>query len=153
MKKLDADLKSQIAELGKGKGSSKRGEEAEDGDEEEEEPKRGGRDDDEVSEVGDGDAPGEKRKRQAKQQESYESDSEDEESEGELDDAAIEAAYASQGDDTGSVEDADHKPKAKKGKGLSAMVGKIEESFLDRFPHATAFKFRETGCTIELEVR
>ncbi|ETW83790.1 hypothetical protein HETIRDRAFT_314577 [Heterobasidion irregulare TC 32-1] len=151
MKKLDADLKSQIAELGKGKGSSKRGEEAEDGDEEEEEPKRGGRDDDEVSEVGDGDALGEKRKRQAKQQESYESDSEDEESEGELDDAAIEAAYASQGDDTGSVEDADHKPKAKKGKGLSAMVGKIEESFLDRFPHATAFKFRETGCTIELE--
>ncbi|KAI0040088.1 beta and beta-prime subunits of DNA dependent RNA-polymerase [Auriscalpium vulgare] len=151
LRKLDADMKSQIAELGKGKKVTERSGEAEGADEGDEgEPSGRSRDDDEESEVGDGDATSEKRKRQSAQQATYESDEdEDEGSEGgELDDAAIEAAYASE-DGSGSDEGA---PKVKKGKGgLKALVAKTEEAFLENFPNAMAFAFQPSGCQIELE--
>ncbi|THH14387.1 hypothetical protein EW146_g5928 [Bondarzewia mesenterica] len=154
MKKLDADLKGQIAQLGKGKSATAGGDEAEDHDEGEP-PSKGGRNDDDMSEVGDGDAAGEKRKRQAKEMDTYESDSEDEHSDGagEFDDAAIEAAFASEGSDA-ELDEEDEKPKLKKGKGkkgLQGLVAKVEQSFLEHFSHTTSFAFNESGCTINLE--
>lgn len=161
MKKLDADLKSQMAELGKGKKPSGDGE-AGAGDDDGEvddsaEPKgRSGKDDDEESEVGDGDASGEKRRRQAKQVATYESDEDEDEdagSEGEFGDAGVEAAYADKGDS--EDEDGDGEKKSKKSKvagSLKAAVAKVEQDFLQHFPQATSFKFTESGSTIELEV-
>ncbi|KAI0065920.1 beta and beta-prime subunits of DNA dependent RNA-polymerase [Artomyces pyxidatus] len=149
MKKLDADMKSQIAELGKGKavrgGEEGGGEDGQDADDAE--PVKTGRDDDEESEVGDGDADNEKRKRQTKQQATYDEDEDDDEGSegGELDEAAIEAAYASDGSD-----EQEAKPKKVK-KGLKALVEKTEQAFLGNFPHATSFAFKRTGCTFELE--
>ncbi|TFY55951.1 hypothetical protein EVG20_g9124 [Dentipellis fragilis] len=106
------------------------------------------------SEVGDGDATEEKWKKQTKQQVSYEDDSEEDEDEdmGEMDEAEIEAAYAS---DAGSAMDEDQPSKKgkkkKKSSALEAMVEKTSEAFLKNFSHATAFDFRPENCTIELK--
>ncbi|EGO02141.1 hypothetical protein SERLA73DRAFT_86356 [Serpula lacrymans var. lacrymans S7.3] len=148
MKKLDADLKNQIAELGKGK-AAKEGvavENEADGDGGEA-PSRD-KEDEERSEQGDGDAEDAKRARQRKEQTSYESD-EDSES-GELDDAAIEAAYASQGED--DVEHGDNGTK-KIGRPttLRDQVDIVTDLFKRNFHSATSFKFTESGCSIQLE--
>ncbi|TFY78426.1 hypothetical protein EWM64_g5588 [Hericium alpestre] len=153
MKKLDADMKGQIAELGKGRAPLERtagGAAAEEDDSEERPAKRKGRDEDEDSEVGDGDATEEKWKRQTKQQASYEDDDE-EDSDAEMDDAALEAAYASDGDKSGA-EDEEAAKKLKKKKGsLAALVEQTSEAFLGNFPNATTFDFHPEGCTFELE--
>lgn len=95
MKKLDDDLKSQIAQLGKGKKErGDRGEPADTGDGDEEgasSTKR--RNDDEESEIGDGDADDQKRARQKKEQATYEDDSEGEEM-GAYEDDELEAELA-----------------------------------------------------------
>jgi hypothetical protein len=158
MKKLTADLKSQIAELGKGR-PAPMGEEGtsaaarvgeEDADAEEPPPRR---DDDEDSEVGDGDASREKRHRQKQQQTSYESDEDDEveveeEGEGNFEppEEGLEAEHTSM---VGPVAGLD-KPR-KKG-GLKDVVRRAELAFLENFSSATAFKFTPSGCKIELEV-
>jgi DNA-directed RNA polymerase I subunit RPA1 len=156
MKKLDADLKSQIAELGKGKRSSTR--EGEDGDAEEEgeEGPRKKRGDDEESEVGDGDAEDEKRARQKKQQATYESDEDesedrDEEGEGEFDDVEIEAAYA-EGEDMDVDSDKKKKRRKKKTSSLDDEISRVSDSFISRLHHATSFNFNPSQCTFELEV-
>lgn len=154
MRKLAADLKNQIAELGKGR-PAPTGEEGtsaaarvgeEDADTEEPPPRR---DDDEDSEVGDGDASREKRHRQKQQQTSYESDEDgvvevEEEGEGDLEpfeeDLEVEHTAIVQLD----------KPKGKGG--LKEVVRRAELAFLENFPSATAFKFTPSGCKIELEV-
>jgi hypothetical protein len=157
MRKLAADLKSQIAELGKGKTTPRSGEgaSAAAGDAEEDagagagegEPRR---DDDDESEVGDGDATMEKRHRQKEQQTSYESD-EDEEVESNIEpvDADLEDAYAL---DTEAGNDELKRISGKKG-GLKEAVRKAGERFLENFPNATAFNFSASRCRIELEVR
>lgn len=161
MKKLDEDLKNQMAELGKGKNPS--GDEAPGGGDDDgevndsAEPKgRSGKDDDEASEVGDGDASGEKRRRQAKQVATYESDDDEDEnvaSEDEFGDAGVEAAYADKGDSDDEDEDGEKNSKKSKVPGsLKAAVAKVEQEFLQHFPQATSFKFTEAGSTIELEV-
>lgn len=162
MKKLDADLKSQMAELGKGKKSRNEvggtgaagGDEADEADDSAEPKGRSGKNDDEGSEIGDGDAAGEKRRRQAKQVATYESDEdEDEDSEGEFGDAGVEAAYADNGESGDENEDGEKmKKKSKVSGSLKAAVEKVEQEFLEHFPQATSFKFTESGCTIELEV-
>ena len=156
MRKLTADLKSHIAELGKGK-TTPRGEEGasasagntEDADTDTGEPTPR-RDDDDESEVGDGDAIMEKRHRQKQQQVSYDSD-EDEEVESDIEplEADLEAAYAL--DAEGPATDGLKKKPGKKG-GLKEVVRKVEEAFLENFPNATAFNFSSSRCTIELEV-
>jgi hypothetical protein len=95
LKKLDADMKSQISQLGIGKKVSSRV--LKEGVMKMMKAREGERDDEES--VGDGDAEDEKRARQKKQQATYESDSEDEEAEDiiEYDDDAIEAEYADAG--------------------------------------------------------
>lgn len=147
MKKLDTDLKGQIAQLGKGKASKEpvAGEaEAEDGEGEGEGPSHG-KDDDGQSEQGDDDAVDAKRARQQKEQISYESDNDSEKDY--LDDAAIEAAYASDAEN-GEGED-DEKfghPTA-----IHAQTEVVADAFMDVFHQATSFTFTESKCSIRLE--
>ena len=146
LKKLDADLKSQRAELGKGRAvRDQQGATAHE--EEDGEPTSRRRDeDDEASEIGDGDATASKMQRQRKEQATYEDeDEEDEEDDGgELDDTVIEAAYASPPEDEVMDQDAPS---------LSEEHGRVETLFLKNLSSATSFSFRESGCTIGLQVR
>ncbi|KIJ70148.1 hypothetical protein HYDPIDRAFT_78326 [Hydnomerulius pinastri MD-312] len=147
MKKLDADLKSQIAQLGKGKASKEpvAGEtdaDAEGGEE------SGGKEADEGSEHGDGDADDAKRARQKKEQSSYESD---EESEQEFDDAAIEAAYASEGDDPEADGADSAKKKSGRASSLRDQVQITADLFVDNFHQASSFRFSESACSFKLD--
>ncbi|KAJ7129444.1 hypothetical protein C8R44DRAFT_776823 [Mycena epipterygia] len=146
MKKLDADLKSQIKELGQGK-KTKAGEQAEADDDDGDDPKpTKKKDDEDESEAGDGDADDEKRARQKKQQATYDDDEEDEEDgEEALDDADIEAAYAS---DTPDV------PKKKlQSLSMAKRVSAVSDTFTRNLQHATSFSFNESKCTFQLQFR
>lgn len=151
LKKLDQDMKSQVAEIGKGKKVRERvGEadaEADGADFEDGRTGRGGRDEDENSEVGDGDASAAKRQRQAKEQATYDDEDEDEDMD-QYDDDAIEAAYASAGesDDDSSAED------RMDVEDLSDQVDAVEQLFMENFSYTKSFSFRESGCTINLQV-
>ena len=155
MKRLAAHLRSQIDELGKGK-SVPQGEEgapgAAGGTEEDEGADAGEptpmRYDDDESEIGDGDASGEKRQRQKQQQVSYESD--EDEDEGDIEPPGADPETASALDAEGTINDELEKP----GKTIRFKdhVSRVEESFLESFPHATGFDFSASRCTIELEV-
>jgi len=145
MKKLDADLKGQIAQLGKGKASKEAVVDDVEGEGDEGGDVSRGKDDDDRSEQGDGDAVDAKRARQQKEQASYESD-EDSEKDA-LDDAAIEAAYASDvdngegdGDKTG-CQTTIHQTQV------------VADEFMKNFHQATLFTFTELKCSIRLEVR
>lgn len=148
MKKLDADLRSQIAELGKGKKVTSHGGDGEEEEEEEEDgTARKKKAADEGSEVGDGDADDEKRARQKKEQTSYESDESDNEDAEEYGDADLEAEFASQvgSDDEGA--------KVKKvPSSFKNHVKKISDLFMGHLHQATSFDFSPSGCTFQLEV-
>ena len=157
MKRLAAHLRSQIDELGKGKaipqgeegapGTAGGAEEDEGADAEEPTPRM---DDDDESEIGDGDASREKRHLQKQQQVSYESDEdEDDESDIELPEAGPETASAL--DEEGTTND-ELENKPGKTIGFKDHISRVEQSFLDNFPHATGFNFSASQCIIELEV-
>ncbi|KAL4241893.1 DNA-directed RNA polymerase subunit [Abortiporus biennis] len=153
LKKLDQDMKSQMADIGKGKAVRTKDDPQASRDEEDEEGGDGGKgkDDDEGSEVGDGDATSMKRKRQAKEQTSYDDDEESEDEEpADYDDAAIEAAYASADEDEDGMEDSTQ-TQVKKDAKLAAQVTEVGDLFMNNLPHTTSFSFRESGCTIGLE--
>ncbi|KAH9850735.1 beta and beta-prime subunits of DNA dependent RNA-polymerase [Lenzites betulinus] len=149
LKKLDADLKSQKSELGKGKTVREHQGAAGDAEEDGDDPRSGGRDDDDdASEIGDGDATASKMKRQRKEQATYDEDDEDDEDAdegGEIGDD-IEAAYASSSDDEGSDADMDEDADD-----LAEAHGRVESLFFDNLPSATSFNFRDSGCTIGLQ--
>jgi len=147
MKKLDADLKAQMAQLGQGSKSRERQGGGGDDDEEAAEVPKRRRDDDEDSEVGDGDADDAKHARQRKQQATYDSDEEEEEI-GEMDDAAIEAAYATDEEPEVDAESV----KKSKSKSLHAMIAKVADSFSKSLSHAVSFEFSESKVTFVLEV-
>lgn len=156
LKKLDADLKGQMRELGKGKAVRENPASRGLGAVEEEDNEGGGsrtrrKDDDETSEVGDGDATAAKRQRQTKEQATYEDDEDDEEEAGlgEFDDAEIEAAYASAGEDSGIDDDDEGATPADNS--LFAEVSKVEHLFLDNMAYATSFSFTDSGCTVGLQ--
>ncbi|KAJ7178928.1 hypothetical protein C8R46DRAFT_1071922 [Mycena filopes] len=148
MKKLDADLKSQIKELGQGK-KTKGGQETEGGDEEEDdEPKSKTkrRDEDDESEGGDGDADDEKRARQKKQQATYEDDDDNGDDEEEaLRDEEIEAAY----------DEAAPEVSKKKLKSLNVAkrVAAVGDAFMKNMLHAINFAFKDSKCTFQLQFR
>ncbi|PPR04051.1 hypothetical protein CVT24_010626 [Panaeolus cyanescens] len=147
MKKLDADLKSQMAELGQGK--KPRGREADAGEEEEGDALRKKRGDDDGSENGDGDADEVKHARQKKQQSTYESDDDDDDNEEAqaYDDEAIEAEYASEEDEDANL---DLKTK-KKGSSFQSLKLSVAGSFEKHLTHAISFEFDESKCTFKLE--
>jgi len=147
MKRLDADLKSQIAELGKGKKTKEKESASDDADDDGEAPKKK-KDDDEESEVGDGDADDNKGTRQKKQRAPYESDEEQDEGEGELDDAEIEAAYAEDEDDM----NVDEGEKKRKDSTLEEEADRVADLFIQHLLHASTFVFTPSQCNFELEV-
>ncbi|EMD40913.1 hypothetical protein CERSUDRAFT_131304 [Gelatoporia subvermispora B] len=150
LKKLDADLKNQISELGKGKTLRQSNRAAGDDDDDNDAEDRPSRkkDDDETSEVGDGDASAAKRQRQTQEQTSYEDD-EDEgmDAAGEFDEADIEAAYASPAEYDESESEDTSNTRAD----LSKRVEKVEQMFMHNLPSATSFVFSDSGCTIGLQ--
>jgi RNA polymerase Rpb1, domain 5 len=152
MKKLDADLKSQIADLGKGKKFTANDQEAtaddsDDADAEAEGGMAAPTKDDDESETGDGDADDLKRARQKKQQASYESDDDEDEGLEEDDDAAIEAAYTSNDDVDVEVQGYE-----KELSGLEDQVATVADLFEGNFPFGTDFTFDESMCTFKIEV-
>ncbi|KZT13040.1 beta and beta-prime subunits of DNA dependent RNA-polymerase [Laetiporus sulphureus 93-53] len=154
LKKLDADVKSQMKELGKGKVVRERAAVADTGKEGgNDDDEQAGKDDDEVSEVGDGDAAAVKRQRQMSEQATYDDDEEDYDVAsvlGEYDDADIEAAYASPASEDGMDDIRGEESQSRNG--LVAEVAKIEELFMENLPQATSFTFSDSGCKIGLEV-
>lgn len=148
IKKLDADLKSQMAQLGQGKKvRSKEGEGDEEGEDNETPRKKNA---DEESEAGDGDADEVKHSKQRKQQATYDSDDEDDSEEDKQDkpsDDAIEAASASDHLDGNEAD-------LKKSKSMSfkSSVARISGFFQRHLQHAIAFDFDESHCTFKLEV-
>ncbi|CAL1701179.1 unnamed protein product [Somion occarium] len=154
LKKLDQDLKTQMANIGKGKAVQPRsGESARDNDGEgdaENEERQRDKEDDEASEIGDGDASTVKRQRQTKEQVSYDDDDEETKSLGELDDDAIEAAYASVGED--EPEPVVESKEASASKEFLDQLHATEQLFMEHFPRASSFTFQESGCTIGFEL-
>ncbi|KAF8076601.1 hypothetical protein FPV67DRAFT_1573909 [Lyophyllum atratum] len=149
MKKLDADLRSQIAELGKGKKVRSREGDNEEGEEDADVPRRK-KDADEESEVGDGDADDDKRARQKKEQATYESDESDAEDAEEYGDDALEAEFAS---DIESVDGDAGVGKKKMNASFKSEVRKVGDLFMHNLNQATLFSFTEAGCTFQLEFR
>ncbi|EIW82067.1 beta and beta-prime subunits of DNA dependent RNA-polymerase [Coniophora puteana RWD-64-598 SS2] len=143
IKKIDADLKSQIAELGKGKVSKDLPVDGGDAEDEAAPPSRG-RDDDERSEEGDGDAEDEKRARQRKQQATYDSDEDEDPTE--LDEDAIEAAFA-----TASNDDEERAEIPKLSKSLKERIKVVSDLFQHNLIFATSFDFTTKKCTFKLE--
>ncbi|KAF9478153.1 beta and beta-prime subunits of DNA dependent RNA-polymerase [Pholiota conissans] len=143
MKKLDADLKSQMSQLGQGKRVNAQASETEEDEEGAAAKKKKG--DDEGSENGDGDADEEKHARQKKQQATYDSDDEDDVEEVDaFDDATLEAALASD-DEAPKTEVKQHK------KSFQTVVESISAMFQKHMQHCISFTFREEQCTFKLE--
>ncbi|PBK69851.1 beta and beta-prime subunits of DNA dependent RNA-polymerase [Armillaria solidipes] len=145
MKRLDSDVKTQMAELGRGKKTREEG--AADGDGGDDDPgeskkKRG---DDEGSEVGDGDADDAKRARQRKQQATYDEDDEEPEEEEKDMEAELEAEFASD-----SESDSEDIAKARS-KGLQENAKRVADLFMGHLHQCTSFDFSESRCTFTLE--
>jgi hypothetical protein len=146
MKKLDADLKSQMAQLGQGK--KVRSKEGENDDDDDEAPKKK-KGDDEESEVGDGDADDEKHARQKKQAASYSDDEDDDDEEvGEYNDAALEAEFASDEDETSTVEKVKKATKSP----FKALLAVVSAKFQRNLSHCISFEYNAEKCTFKLEV-
>lgn len=145
MKKLDADLKSQMTQLGQGK--KVRSKEGEADDEDEDETPSRKKNDDEGSEVGDGDADDEKHARQKTQQATYSDDEDDEEEVGEYNDATLEAEFATSEEEATRVK----KTKGSKRSSFKALVAAVSDRFQRNMQHCISFDFDETKCTFKLE--
>jgi DNA-directed RNA polymerase I subunit RPA1 len=146
VRKLDADLKSQMAQLGQGKRvRSKEGE----GDEDEDIETSRKKDTDEESEAGVGDADEEKDSKQKKQQATYESDDEDD---GEVDKSDNDDAHeAAASDDDGLVGE-ESSLKKLKSTSFKSLVDRVSGFFQRNFQQAIAFDFDESQCTFKVEV-
>ena len=147
VRRLDADLKSQMAQLGQGKRvRSKEGE----GDEDEDNETPRKNDADEESVAGVGDADEEQDSKQKKQQATYDSDDEDDDEEDKPDDDNTpEAADAS--DDDGRVGD-EASLKKLKSASFKSLVDRVSGFFQRHLQQAIAFDFDESQCTFKLEV-
>ncbi|KAI6163109.1 hypothetical protein EDD17DRAFT_512310 [Pisolithus thermaeus] len=149
MKKLDADLKRQMDQLGKGKASKEpvAGEEA---DEVEQGDNNGKGNDkkaaDSESEADDGDAEDAKVAMRKKEKSSYESD----EASDVFNDDAIEAAYAS--DEGGEASDTrDFGRPLGRRSSLRDQVDEVAELFQENLKQAASFEFTATSCSFKLE--
>ena len=141
MRKLDADLKGQISNLGKGKKVRTRDGNGVEDDPDEEAPSRR-RDADDDSDAEEGNADDEKRSRQRKEQVSYESEEESNQDE-DIGDEAIEAAYAEE-----SIQDADQSRRSREAR---TQISAVSNHFHRNLNHATSFNFNESHCVFKLE--
>ena len=144
MKKLQADIRTQLADVGKGKAASDDLGANENGDDDTEDapPKATGGDDN-GSEVGDGDATAEKRAKQSKQQATYESDDESDE-----DDELPKGNSSSDDDDEMEGRDISRR----KSRNLADQLNSVREMFMGNLKSATSFSFNESQAKFELEV-
>lgn len=148
MRKLDADMKSQISDLGKGKKAKTRdGDGVDDAADEEAPARRRGVDDE--SDAEEGNADDEKRSRQRKEQVSYESEEEGSQDEGAIGDEAIEAAYAEESDQEAVPEDVEQ---LKRSREARTQINPVSNLFHRNLSHATSFDFNESHCVFTLEV-
>ncbi|KIY49422.1 RNA polymerase I largest subunit [Fistulina hepatica ATCC 64428] len=148
MKKLDADLRSQIADLGKGK--KVHHDEAEDAEDDDEDNDASARPGDDVSEIGDGDVDDEKRARQKTQQSTYESDDGDGEdsasADGTFDDDETGAEFSDNGDEESLVP-----AKSAKKRSAKDEIEYVSQSFIKNMKMATSFDFNSSGCRFQLQ--
>lgn len=147
LKKLDADMKSHLAQLGKGK-KVRRSQDESGNDETPINP-----DDQDGSEVGDGDTFASKRAQQAQQQTSYESDEDEIGPVNEFNDDEIEDAYNSPDESDADSEAGaglDSAPANKRD--LTDRVAAAQTTFMANLKEASAFKFSESGASFELDV-
>ncbi|KAL5527693.1 hypothetical protein ACEPAG_6494 [Sanghuangporus baumii] len=149
LKKLQADLKTHLAELGRGQAEARAGVEAENNDDANVDTTAVN---DDASEAIDGDADDEKRIRQSKQQATYESDDEEEAPFGEFDDAALEAEYEN-GDDSNKKDtdamDVDAPPKAPS-QDEEPLISIVRQEFIMNLKSCASFSFSDAGVTFEL---
>ncbi|KAF9268176.1 beta and beta-prime subunits of DNA dependent RNA-polymerase [Marasmius fiardii PR-910] len=149
MKRVDADMRSQISQLGQGKKSQSKDNEAAEGDDDGEEPKSL-RNDDDGSEDNDGDAGNAKHAREQKEQASYESDDDDSEDDDEelvpYNDEELEVEYA------GEMEAQKHNESKfkSKSKNFKARVKRVRDMFQRNFHPTDSFEFEESKATIVL---
>ncbi len=146
MKRLDTDVKTQMAELGRGKKTREEGAADGDGGDDDAGESKKKRGDDEGSEVGDGDADDAKRARQRKQQATYDEDDEEQEEEEKDMEAELEAEFASD-----SESDSEDIAKARS-KGLQENAKRVADLFMGHLHQCTSFDFSESRCTFTLEV-
>ena len=146
LKKLDANLRSQMAELGQGKKLASGEGETDEGDGEGVVNTRG---DDEES-IGDGDAGDEKRARQKRQQATYESDNEEEiEETVEHADHAVEAESVNAAEVSVAAETTIKKSKKTP---FESLVSRTSHLFQRNLHQCVSFDFDETKCTFTLDV-
>ena len=149
IRRLDADLKSQMTQLGQGKKvRSKEGEGEGDEDEDNETSRK--KDSDEESEAGVGDADEEKDSKQKKQQATYDSDDEDDGEEDKPDDNDTSEAVDASNDD-GLLGD-EASLKKLKSTSFKLSVDRVSGFFQRHLQQAIAFDFNESQCTFKLEV-
>ena len=155
LKKLQADLKTHLSELGHGRAEARAragGENDDDGAGAAADRPRGN---DGASEAGDGDADDEKRARQSKQQATYGSDEEEPEPGfGEFDDAALEAEYENVGDGAGKDADAMDvdAPTKTDGQGGEPTLSKVRQKFMENLKSCSSFRFSDAGVSFDLIV-
>ncbi|KAI5119511.1 hypothetical protein M0805_002447 [Coniferiporia weirii] len=145
LKKLQADIKSHLADVGRGKAETQ----AENDDEEE---GAAAVVNDNVSEVGDGDADDEKRARQTKQIATYDSDDEsDSVPQGEYDDAAFDAEFADGALDENADAVSKDDSSSSTGDAPEAQMTEVRSNFFKNLKSATAFTFSDSGVRFDLE--
>lgn len=151
LKKLQADMKSHLTEIGHGRTEGQAGAADEDDEEGNVEVRVV---DDNASEMGDGDADDEKRGRQSKQLATYESDDDEEAPPGEFDDAAIEAELEDSEDGVNGTSDAmDGDVSSNRNERAQAdEVAEVRKNFFANIKSATSFNFSGAGVIFELEV-
>lgn len=148
LKKLQADLKEHLSELGHGRAEARDG--------------AGGEDEDEaaaavpvandnVSEFGDGDADEDKRTRQSKQQATYESDDEEGPNAGEFDDAALEAEFEGVEESPDENLDAMDIDVTSNINGESQLTT-VRSQFFANLKSSTSFNFADSGVKFDLVV-
>jgi len=150
MRKLDADLKSQITELGKGKKSdTPTGNGEVDDVDDDSVPLGKSKGSDNQSEIGDGDAEDSKRARQRIQQATYESDDEGiaDDYLGDIpdEDVPLDAEWG--------VDETDPDSSRSRSGDLQVQVQSVAKYFVGNMHQATTFAFNESACTFQIEVR
>lgn len=148
LKRLEIDMKTQRAEIGKGRAPRdlqdfNEGEEGEEGD-------AAPRDD--RSEVGDGDAEDEKHERQTKEQTSYSDDESDEDEEDDENSNLIDDEAEEDSDEEDEGGGKKSKKKKKKDDDDDEKLRNPRDVFLSVLPAAVDFNFKNAQCNFILEV-
>jgi hypothetical protein len=151
MKKLDADLRSQIADLGKGKKASNRREGEVEDDEEAGESLGKVRDGGDESDMDEDDVEDTKRTRRKQQQQSYDCDDE-EDVEGDADESGEDGDKSVDGGEVFADDSELVKSSARSGS-LQKRAKVVARLFMGNMHLATSFSFTDSACSFQIEAR